>query len=183
MIPVELKTNSVSCVSFISFSWFSARLQAWTSLPLCPAANAGKKETRSRSEGPTGPCNGKQMAACSDGSRLPSAVQERKLLIRCHPSSWRRTGEEDGGGQPDRGQPPNVWPLSNVSALAHSWLAPQHTSGNTRHERALGAVHLFWLTLGFLASHEAYSFQRGEAFPPFSSLSLTAAPPSRLASG
>ncbi|CAG02456.1 unnamed protein product [Tetraodon nigroviridis] len=40
-----------------------------------------RDENRPRTEGPTGPCNGKQMAVSSDGSRLQSAVQERKLLI------------------------------------------------------------------------------------------------------
>ena len=57
------------------------------------------KKNRSRTEGPSGPCNGKQMAQSSDGSRLQSAVQERKLLIRCHPSSGLEEEEEEEEGE------------------------------------------------------------------------------------
>ncbi|TWW60725.1 hypothetical protein D4764_05G0008150 [Takifugu flavidus] len=62
-----------------------------------PKQREKKPQNRSRTEGPTGLRNGKQMAVSFDGSRLQSAVQERKLLIRCHPSSGLGAG--GGGGQ------------------------------------------------------------------------------------
>lgn len=78
-----------------------------------------KPQNRSRTEGPTGLCNGKQMAVSFDGSRLQSAVQERKLLIRCHPSSGLGAG--GGGGQGEDRQSEAWHPTSGLFQTSSHW--------------------------------------------------------------
>lgn len=70
-----------------------------------------------------------------------------------HHRAWEQEEEEDRGRTDRPSLTPDVWPLSNVSALAHSWLAHEHTCEDTGHVHALRTVKLSWLTSGFLAFH------------------------------
>lgn len=84
-----------------------------------PKQGEKKPQNRSRTEGPTGLRNGKQMAVSFDGSRLQSAVQERKLLIRCHPSSGLGAG--GGGGQGEDRQSEAWHPTSGLFQTSSHW--------------------------------------------------------------
>lgn len=86
-----------------------------------------------------------------------------------HHRAWEQEEEEDRGRTDRPSLTPDVWPLSNVSALAHSWLALEHTCEDTRHVHALRTVKLSWLTSGFLLYS---SQQRGHMTRPFLVLSL-----------
>ncbi|CAB1446794.1 unnamed protein product [Pleuronectes platessa] len=73
---------------------------------------------RPKTKGPRWPMQWKADGQSSDGSRLQSAVQERKLLIHRHPSSGlgERGGRRGGGGKTEHCLTPSVWPLSNAFA-------------------------------------------------------------------
>lgn len=86
------------------------------------------------------------------------------------PGSRRR--RRTGGGQTVRGLTPDVWPLSNVFALAHSWLTLERTCENRQHVHALRTVKLFWLTSGFLAFHQLYSLQQQVTWQGYSCFCL-----------
>lgn len=104
-----------------------------------------------------------------DGSRLQSAVQERKLLIRRHPSS-RPQAQGGRGGGAERGLTADVWPLSNAFAWqihgSHSY-THEKTGKQTQRQDLVKHTHIkthsvniFWLTFLFRAYHQwYYSFQ------------------------
>lgn len=109
-----------------SFLCSPPRLEAW--LSLCSAVVLPKQQ---KTEGPRRPLQWKADGRSFDGSRLQSAVQESKLLIRRHPSSgWERVEEERG--RKDRATP-DTRRLASFKRLrmAHSWLALVHTCKNT----------------------------------------------------
>lgn len=104
-------------------------LEAW--LPPLPRPAARVAKTKA----PRRPPQWKADGWSSDGSRLQSAVQERKLLIRHHPSSGPGAGERRGGGQTEQRLTPGVWPLSN----AFTWHI--HGSHSCTHVERRGPAH------------------------------------------
>lgn len=113
-----------------SFLCSPLRLEAWLSLSAAPSCCQSSKKPRPKTEGPRRPLQWKADGRSFDGSRLQSAVQERKLLIRRHPSSgWER---EEERGRKDRATP-DTRRLASFKRLrmAHSWLALVHTCINT----------------------------------------------------
>lgn len=96
-----------------------------------PSCCQSSKNPGPKTEGPRRPLQWKADGRSFDGSRLQSAVQERKLLIPRHPSS-AGSGRRRGGRK-DRATP-DTRCLASFKCLrmAHSWLALVHTCKNTR---------------------------------------------------
>lgn len=159
MIPVELRINSISCVSFISFSLFCplqlclpAGLDFSAALSSCQSREEKKAPKQVQNWGPHRPPQWK-----ADGGffwRQPAAVSSpgeetsHSVSSIIGPGSRRR--RRTGGGQTVRGLTPDVWPLSNVFALAHSWLTLERTCENRQHVHALRTVKLFLPFINFI---------------------------------
>lgn len=93
-------------------------------------------QTQAQTEGPRRPLQWKADGRTSDGSLLQSAVQERKLLIRRHPSSGLERGRR-GGGKTEQRLTSSVWSLSN----AFSWHI--HGSHSYTHTRTHVKTHAY----------------------------------------
>ena len=139
---------------------FIASLAHPASRPGCLYSLIMLPKPRPKTKGPRWPLQWKADGQSSDGSRLQSAVQERKLLIHRHPSSrlGERGGRRAGGGKTEHCLTPSVWPLSNAFAwhihgshsythvLAHAYthtLTHSHTHTLTHsHTHTLTHTHL-----------------------------------------
>ncbi|KAM7391488.1 hypothetical protein PAMP_022174 [Pampus punctatissimus] len=100
------------------------------SRPGCLCSNAASTaKTQAQTKRPRWPLQWKADGQSSDGSLLQSAVQERKLLIHCHPSSGWKWG---GGVAEERERKDRATPdTRRLAFFKHPGMAPTYTHAHT----------------------------------------------------
>lgn len=132
MIPVQLKINIISYVSFLSFRGLFIPLQP--TLPpglaasVAPSCCQCSQNRVPKPRAPAGPCNGKQMAGplTAAGCSRQSRRGNFSFAVIHH------RGREEKRGRKDRATP-DTGRLASFKRLhmAHSWLVLIHTCKNT----------------------------------------------------